>query len=404
VISKKIEKDKMKKQIIIASILLITIALIVNVSAYQKLCLTKGEIIPPFPSEEKYTCEHDLCSVCVTDSLYWTSLDRCNDEANCKFLSEVLIQNSSEPTNSTNPINSTNQTNETNHTNPTTPNITIETLKVSLNSPTPDKVYSKSVLINVTSERKVTVYYQEENSESGWKRISIDKKSYAGKINFKEGLNNITIKAVDSSGYEKIFTVGFYVDSAKPKIRTTSPSKGYAQGDFNIEFMETNPKSLLFRYGNSASGYKDYNVDFNSCSLGTISSCDLDINLSEYNNEKIYYWFTLKDIAGNSAETSHIQLNVDSINPLINNPDSIYKIDLKSRTVTFNLSVTESNFATVSYFDKAQRMAKWNLLCPKLTNGYCVKKLTLTRGTHEIDVRVLDKAGNSIIQSIEFDM
>ena len=393
----------MKKQIIIASILLITLVLIINVSAYESLCLTKGEIVPPFPSEVNYTCSHDVCVICTEDNLVPAGLPYCKKISNCKFLSEVLSQNSTEPTNSTNQTE-TNPTNETNHTNPTTPNITIETLKVSLNSPTPDKVYSKAVLINVTSERKVTVYYQDENSESGWKRISIDKKAYAGKINFKEGLNNITIKAVDSSGYEKIFTVGFYVDSAKPKIRTTSPSKGYAQGDFNIQFMETNPKSLLFRYGNSASGYKDYNVDFNSCSLGAISSCDLNVNLSEYNNQKIYYWFTLKDIAGNSAESSHIQLGVDSVNPVINNPNSIYKIDLKSRTVTFNLSVAESNFATVSYLDKSQRMAKWNLLCPKLTNGYCVKKLTLTRGTHEVDVKVLDKAGNSVTQSIEFDM
>ncbi|MFA5259559.1 MAG: hypothetical protein WC979_08415 [Candidatus Pacearchaeota archaeon] len=383
----------MKKQIIIASILLISLVLIINVSAYQKVCLGRGEIIIPI----NYTCEHDFCIICVTDDLHQANLNSCED-IYCKSLSEVSFQ---ENTSFTDNPNVTNNSNVTNFTEITNPQITIEPFRVSLNSPIEGNIYSKIVLFNITSEREINVYYSEDGE---WKTLSTDRKSYFKKINFNEGFHNITIRVVDNSNYEKNFTVGFYVDNGKPRIRKVGPSRGYLNGNFNIEFMEKNPKSLLLKYGNSLTGYRDYNVDFNDCFLDSISRCNLNINLSDYNNQNIYYWFVLKDISGNSAETKHIQLGVDALSPQITNPDSIFKLDPKSKAVTFNISVLESNFAKVMYLDRSQRVPKWNLLCSKLTKGYCVKKLTFVRGTHDIDIQVLDKAGNYVTQSIEFDI
>ena len=416
----------MKKQIIIACILLITLVLIVNISAYQSLCLTKGEV-PPFSSETNYTCTHDLCTICVTDSLHQAHPSSCKDILVCKHLSEIVIPlenttNSSENLNETNSSNSTNpnenlnETNSSNSTNTsvtnnssvnnitniTNPIITIEPFKASLGSPLDGKIYSKTVLFNVTSEREVSVYYKEEDGE--WKMILTGKKSYLKKLSFNEGFHNLTIKIVDNNYNERNFTASFYVDNSKPKIRKTGPSKGYTDGSFDLEFMETNPQSLVFKYGNSITGYRDYNVHLENCFLGRISRCNVKVNLSDYNQQNVYYWFTLRDVSGNSVETKHIQLSVDATSPVINNPDSIFKLDSKSKTVTFNLNITELNLASVSYLDSSQRTPKWNLLCPKLTKGYCSKKLTFVRGTHDIEVKVLDKAGNSVTQLIEFDV
>ena len=363
---------KNKKQMIITAslTLIMTMLLLVSyASAYKLVCLTYGQSVPS-SQNPRYTCHSDVCQLCLTDTNYPTAPGYClhgGGTGGCEGGGNTTLD--------------------------TQPPV------LTINSPIENQIYnSRQVIFDLKTNEPASIFYTDNiNGRGVWKKIANGIESYQRGISFKDGLNDITIRATDRNGNSVEILKKFSVDSTKPKIKKTLPSKGFADGNFEIQFVEANPKSLILNYGNSATGQKTAALNLNSCEIiKGLSTCRINVDLSSYNNQNINFWFALSDIADNLVTSKSITLSVDALNPIINNPGSMY---IKNgKYVYFSININEPNLDEVSYIDNSASNPRWTKICTKLKNGLCEKKITLKSGTHEIEIMVSDKAGNSISQ------
>lgn len=375
--SKRVNNVNKNITFLIITFTLLTILSINSVSAYKWVCLKYGQSLPN-SINPRYTCWHDSCRVCATDNNYPTSFNKCKDSQECGSQDgEIDI---------------------------TPPNLTI-------NSPKNSQVFnSRMVLISLSSNEPASFYYK-DNKRGSWKRLASLMSSFSRGINFKEGFNNITIKAVDRNNNYIEKSVSFYVDSKKPKITKTSP-KDFANGAFSVEFREDNPKNLVLYYGindiitynvNQNLGIRTHSLNLNECSYNKNYICYAQVNLADFDGKKIVYWFKLEDIAGNIHESKQISLKVDFTNPKILNSDFWSQgTGRNNKNIYFNIEIEEENFAEVLYVNAVTLASK--TICSKIKNNKCVKKLGFNKGSHILDIYVKDKAGNSISKRIEFSV
>ena len=368
---------KNKQTLVICTALILIVLMSVNyVSAYKSLCLTKGQKLPPNFAKPRYECKHDSCQVCTTDNFFPTDLRFCNNLPNC---------------------NAYNPGNDSGGVLDTQPPV------LTVNSPNDNsKFNTKYVLFDLKSNELASFYYM-DNSKGAYSKLSSLVTSFSKSISFKDGLQNITIKAVDLKGNDAFKTVSFYVDSTKPKISKTLPGKGFANGKFEVWFTEANPVTVTLDYGNSIKGRRTANVPISSCTIDVKGNyyCNVSVSLTDYNNQDIDYNFKVTDVVGNYVISKPVTLKVDSAVPVITN-SPIYNVS--GKYVTFNLNINEANFDKVTYIDNSLLRPSWKSLCTSLKNGMCQKKITFSKGTHNIDVKVSDKAGNQVIQRIIFDI
>ena len=363
-----------QKQIllIIGTILILTFTLSL-VSANHLACLTKGQSVPS-NTVKRYTCEFDTCTTCVNDHNYPVYDKNC--PGTC-----------AEGTNNT--------------------NIDSKPPVLTVNSPVNDQIYnSRAVRFDLTSDETVSFYYTDNIKGRGvWKKIASNTKIFSNTISLSDGINDITIKAVDVNGNDAPVIRRFRLDTLAPKITKTSPTKGFANGKFDVSFTEANAKSLVLTYGNQLLGRQTANVDLSTCTGDPATgkySCSINVPITDYNNQKMDYSFRLTDIANSYADSKLIQLDVDSSAPVINNELNMFIQN--GKYITFNLSITEKNLLSASYYDIDASRPKWTKLCSTLKNGICTKKVTFTlgSGTHNVDIKVDDKAGNSVTKRISF--
>lgn len=370
-------KNKQTLMICISLILIVLMSLS-YVSAYKLLCLTDGQKLPPNLAKPRYVCEHDSCQVCVTEHYYPTALGLCHNQANC---------------------NAYNPGNDSGRVLDTKPPV------LTANSPVDNGKYNtKYVLFDLKTDESSTFYYLDNvNGHGTFIRLAALATTFSKPISFKDGLQNVTIKAVDSKGNEYKITRTFYVDSTKPKITKTEPVKRFANGNFKVWFTEANPQTITFDYGNNLKGRRTANVPLNSCNIDDRGKyyCSINVPLSDYNNQNIDYKFKLTDVVGNYVESKPAILKVDSAAPVITN-SPIYTII--GKYVTFKLNITETNFDKVSYMDNSLLRPSWKSLCTSLKKGVCLKKVTFAKGSHAVDVKVSDDAGNEVTQRISFNI
>ena len=275
-----------------------------------------------------------------------------------------------------------------------------------INNPEQDFVYdSRSVLLDTEVDEESDIYYYDNiNGRGIWTRVCTDCMGYARKRNFDEGFNDITFKAEDVVGNEVYVNRTFFVDSKKPRVKKTEPRRGYADGSFYVEFQEASPVSLMLYYGDANPGMRTQEINLNMCEnikgKSDKFACDVEVNLQDYDGKEIEYWFNVSDIAGSSHENKPTILQVDTTFPVINFFD--YNIDGKYVTFTFN--ITEINFDEVEYIDWVDTRPRWRRLCSRLKEGICEKRKSFRTGFHNIDLQVVDEAGNSVGRHIEFDV
>ncbi len=359
-----------KKQIltICAGIILLILAISI-ISANQKVCITKGQNYPcPNPTK---VCKTDYCYFCVNNNGCVTYDKNCPGNPICGSYNGTIDL--------------------------TPPVLTV-------NSPVDNQIYnSRSVLFTLTTDEIASFFYKDNSDEgANWKKIASNVNSFIKSINLKNGLNDISIKAVDTRGNEVIIAKKFRLDTLKPKISKINPTKGFANGKFDVWFTEANAKTLVLNYGNNVTGRKTSNIDLNSCTdLGKGKyTCTTQISLNEYNGQNIDYSFRLTDIADSYVDSKLATLAVDISPPVINNPTSI--ITVNGKYVYFNMNITELNFKAVSYQDNSD--GKWKKMCSSLKDGVCTKKVSFKTGNHILDIKVDDKAGNSAANQLEFNI
>ncbi len=272
---------------------------------------------------------------------------------------------------------------------------------ITLYTPLNDEVYSaKSMFLNLETNENVDLSIRDNTApEEKWKSLCELCTSYTKKQTFREGRNDITLRAIDLADHITETTVVFYIDSKKPKISKTEPKKGFTSGTFSAIFSEENPTQLMLTYGNFFQGIQSYTFDLiNECVLTKNKyQCETTIDLLAYNGQTIEYSFSIEDIAGSTHSSKLTQLTVDSTPPIIHSIDYIPVNNIKGK---LTIAVTETNLADVSYRDNGLDNLVWKKLCTKLDmNNQCVKQITISRDTIDIDIQVADEAGNAVAQN-----
>jgi hypothetical protein len=375
-----------KKVITIIAAMILVILLVNIVSADFWGCFNKGEKIDFCnPKVNDRTAPSDGYSVCFKDynetreCYNQGTLSKCNRAGGCSYLGGNSTLDANPP-------------------------------ELVVNSPAQDGLYtSRSVLIDLGLDERSDIYYYDNiYGRNRWTRICNDcnagDPAYSRKRSFKEGFNNLTFRAVDVVGNEVNFTRTFVVDSRVPRIHRTQPRSGYASGVFEVQYTEDNLKVATLFYGNEDTGMREVNLT--GCESGSKEWCDVDVDLSDYNNQKIEYYFILEDIAGNIKKSQmRRNLKVDTVFPVLNNPDSFWSqgAGRYSRYIYFEFNVSEENLDEISYtYLDSRNRTRERRLCSRLRNGICETKKSFRKGEHDLGIMIIDKAGNAIGDSIEF--
>jgi hypothetical protein len=366
-ISEKISGADIKSRILIPLIVFAILLISTSyVSAYQKLCLGYGEGIP----DDDYVCWHTLCMVCVTDAFNPTHPGNCNDINGCSVLDGGGNVDGNPP-------------------------------ELTINGPIEGNVYSgRKVLFDITSNEPASFYYIDNiNGRGRWKKIASNKHELLKKVSFKDGFNDITIKAMDRNHNEVTYDYTFYVDSKKPKLKRSYPKKGFSSGDFGVEFVEENPVDLILHYGViGAMRTKIVDIATDCIDGGKGYSCDTSVDLADFDGQSINYYFELTDIAGSTDTGDSTLLGVDITSPVIND----LQFEKDGKKVYFTIDIDEAFLEEVYYSYEDRGRIKEKKLCSKLENGICNGKASFKDGNWDINVVVLDEAGNSVSQPLSF--
>lgn len=281
---------------------------------------------------------------------------------------------------------------------------TIDTIPpvLTINSPSNNGVYTdRAVLLNFAVDETSDVYFMDElNTPGTWVRVCKECRSHSRKRNFKDGTNQLLFRTTDRSGNDAYNNLTFFIDTKAPQIKSVLPKDGFTSGLFSVEFLESNPKNLTIRYGNTVSGMRSHRVNLTTCTDGLAGRkiCEFQANMADYDNEQIELWAEMTDVANNFVASKHNQLKVDFSDPVI--VELEHEVDGKN--VNFRIELDEANPDKISYRDNSERNPKWRTLCSRMKTEVCEKKISFKDGEHEVDFEITDLAGNSIETSVNF--
>lgn len=278
--------------------------------------------------------------------------------------------------------------------------------KINVFSPIDNNIYKERMIsVNITLSDNATFKYA-KYSDNGDPFVTLCRNciNYGFhnliKKPFNDGFHRLRVLAVFESGEIERF-VDFIVDSKSPKIKETSPKEGFANGDFEIEFFEENPKSIFINYGNDDIGFKNKEININDCQDGflKIKRCSVSVDLNDYDSKEIKYWFNVTDVAKNSNASEKIKLNVDLSKPVVNS----FEFTVENFLVNFSFNITEKNFESIYFFDHNALLPVWRRLCTSLDGGVCENRRFFWKGAHVLDFRITDRAGNiEMIKGVNF--
>lgn len=269
---------------------------------------------------------------------------------------------------------------------------------IDINSPVAGNWYkTRSILLNVTLEETVKSLYYKINSGS-WNSLCSNCNKYAGTKSFVEGKNNLTVRAITNTNQTYLVSIIFYTDTIKPKINALSPSNGYGNGKFGVQYTEANLKKTTLYYWPSSNSSNIKTYSFN-CSSGTNIWCYDNVNLSAYNGGYIYYKFELKDNFF-SVNSSSKKILVDTINPVMNifKPQNSINYVSSDGSVRVNITLSEK-VSTLQYNDNN---LGWVSLCSGCTSYNNNKKFSFAN--HSVVFRATDYAGNLNQQTVSFSV
>ena len=275
-----------------------------------------------------------------------------------------------------------------------------------INSPTLNLFDERRIPLNLQTTEEVDeiVYtYLDSRGRLREKRLCRNCDEYNRKRSFSDGFYDLTFKAIveDIAVDEK--SVSFTIDSKDPRISKTSPTRGFSDGNFYVEFKENNPVNLTLYYGNSIRA-QELDIENNCSESRGKYSCSVWVNLSDFDNKEIEYWFELKDIARNTDESRKRNVDVDMTFPVLNNPDSFWEMGTGRYDdyVYFDISITEKNFDKVVLSYDYRGRTREKRLCSRLRYGSCEKKFKLRDGYSNYQLIVMDDAGNVVARDISF--
>jgi len=271
--------------------------------------------------------------------------------------------------------------------------------KVSFYSPA-DGIYSTSrIYFNVSSNDTMdNLKLLKNHNNKTLSNVTLCKncKSYANLLSFYDGNYSIKLIGFLNENQSDNKTFSFIVDTITPAIKGYGPRNGITNGsNFYITYNEANCLNIsLSLYSQNLSS----NFIFN-CSSGNNVRENFYLNLSSYNGNFVIYYFNISDIVNKSKLSGKTKIKVDTTSPEITN--LTYWIN--ENHVLFRMIVKENNFMSVQYMDAGAVYPRWNILCTSLSNkNQCIRRILFENGGHNVTIRALDKAGNSVYQDINF--
>ncbi len=345
----------------------------------QQSCLSQGDIIrfsQCNPAMSDYVCDSTSCQICVT------------------YYSELDVYCPAHPSSCNNAGLQCNANTSSGGGGGSGPDLTAP--EITIHSPIEDQIYNtKRVLLNVGLNEVARIEYSTNGGT--WKDICRNGcMNGQADLRLEDGLNLVEVRAIDKSQNINQTGVNFFIDSKKPRILKTAPKKGYANGNFSVEFREENPVNLKLIVNGV-----EHSVNLNNCveeRRGTL--CEINVDLSSYDGQRIPYHFILEDIIGNVVQSKEVLLDVDVTDPVVN--EFNYTID-KTR-VSFMFNITENNFDEISFIDANDRNPRETKLCSRLKDGVCETKRAFRNGLHNLTIYVKDKAGNVVEDEASFEI
>lgn len=249
---------------------------------------------------------------------------------------------------------------------------------------------SRSVQFNISLDEISDLYYlDDQDVRRGFKKICSSCTKFNNKISFSEGAHTITLKAEDKSGNEANKTVSFFIDSVKPRISKTLPAaKAFANGTFVVQYDEDNVEKIRLDYNQGLGKSEVVRTD---CPKGKKQECVFFVpGLSQ---GPLSYYFIVEDKI-NSVQSKEVNVSVDTLAPIMTITQPLS--GAYGRTVPFAVNVNEK--VKLEYIDYSQKNPRWSNLCSS-----CIKynsKKYFAAGTHNLDIRATDLAGNSVKQSV----
>jgi len=275
---------------------------------------------------------------------------------------------------------------------------------LTLNAPLPGLYTDRRLPFNLSLTEEGEIEFINYNDRTPrWRRLCRNCDNYgeerARTRSVNEGMNNISFRGTNgiTNDTENVLLT---VDSKDPSIKKTEPSSGFTNGSFMIEFEEENPASLFLNYGNS---FRNAEADLNSCvEDGNKKVCEINVNISDFENQEIRYWFNLTDISGNFDVSRIREVDVDTVSPFVD----FFNHTIDGRRVSFVINVTETNFDKITYIDFEDDNPRERNLCTRLRDGVCEKRQTFNRRDHDLTIRAYDEAGNTalVVENLVFDV
>ncbi len=188
----------------------------------------------------------------------------------------------------------------------------------------------------------------------------------------------------------------------QPKIYSISTiNSKFTNGEFNVEYNTADVDEIILYYGTDINNMEMESK--NDCECGRNRKCTFEPDLNDFENEVITYFFVLIDKNGNIAQSILKKVKVDTIAPVIENPDSMIS-SINKRIVIFDVQVDDENFDRVEYVNNFDS-GKSSVLCrnSKSTSG-CMTKKRFDKGDYDFIIKVFDKAGNSVSEDLSFSV
>ena len=275
-----------------------------------------------------------------------------------------------------------------------------------VNSPLEDIYTERRVPINATATETLDmISFIDLNSDNLKEKILCGKNcdgyghNKIKTLSFKDGKQNITLIGKTISGEIIEKNLEFTVDYKTPKIKKTEPKKGFTNGNFLVEFREENPVELKLIYGNDSDKRQEM-LNISECLENNDFICETNVDLSDFNNQEIKYYFNLTDIAGRSDVSKELNLDVDIIIPVIEN----FYNETDERRINFVFEINETNFDKITYLDSEENNPREKTFCSKLKDNICEKKISFRQGFHNLTFFVKDKAGNEATELFSFSV
>jgi len=259
----------------------------------------------------------------------------------------------------------------------------------------------RRIKFNITTDQEVESieYIRWSSRRPRWRRLCRNCNEYGylreKMKSFSEGNHGLSFK---TTNYEKEITIkniSIFVDTKKPRISKMRPRQNkFTNGsNFYIRYSENNLKEISVNW-NSSLSLPDCN------SSGRNQECYIDLNLSDYDGEKIEYWFNVSDFV-RSVASRKIRVKVDTTAPVIDD----FNFTVDGRRVEFVLNVSEDNLDEIiySYIDNKGRLRE-RRLCSRLRDGICKKKKSFRRGIYNLTITTIDRAGNGETVAAEFEI